>query len=238
VGDGASRFDLTLFAAATVAGLSLVAEGRSEDVALVAVLVAETALLSAAQEAARRIPDHNDIVALARFALAADVLGHGIRGAFLAGAPRPFEGAARGAYHVETALVVGWPIALALVAWRRFGGERIPAVPVGAWVGLTVGHVLVWPLSRRQTSTLLFAVELAAVAWGGLCAFLAWPKRWTSVHGVVLFLLGAEVVVATLGPFLTDVFRDWSVARILYAYTFSGLAAWYLWRMFRASLDR
>lgn len=198
---------------------------------LVAVLLAELALYARARRASRSSPRHSPIPSLIGFAFWADIAMWALQFAILRHAPRPFVGGARLAYHLETGLVVGWPCLVALVGLSVFlPHQRRVTSPlvVGAHAGAIVLHVALYPLSRAATARFFVVVELAAVAAVGIAAYVAYGRRkWGSLEGVVLFLAGAELVVTLLGPYATNPFKDWDVARMLYFASFSALALWY-----------
>lgn len=202
-------------------------------------VAAEAFLAGMAWRAARRVREHRPVAAAVTYGLGADLAMRFLQVAFLEGAPRPFTGAARLAYHAEVALFFGWPCALALLAAHVFRPGRAGAVfagwvpswvPVGVWFGLVPGHILTFPLGGKRTSKLFFWVEIAALAWAAWCVIRSWRTRWGREHGAVLFLLGTELVIVLLGPFITNVFKDWNLAKLLYTASFLTLGAWYLRR--------
>lgn len=199
------------------------------DLTWIAGMCAEGMALLCAAVASRVDPRHRPIALLFAFAFASDVIAKAAQIAFLSGAPLPFTGAARAAYHVEVALSIAWPCVLALLAARTFQRlrPRATCIPVGAWLGVGVAHALLFPMSEEQTSRLFLGVEAAMLLLAASCVVAGWRSTWRSVHGVVLFLLGVELVVVVLGPFATNIFRDWAVARIIYTTAFTGLAFWY-----------
>jgi hypothetical protein len=198
---------------------------------LLAVLLAEIVLIVRAWRAARFSPRHRYVPALIACAFVTDVSAYLIQRLMLRGEPRPFTGLARLAYHVETAMVVGWPTEVALFGlWvflpRRW--HRTRPVVLWAWAGAVAYHVLAYPLSRLATRVLFVGAELVAVAVVVGAAIRAYgQRRWGSLEGVALFLAGTEVVVTILGPYATNPFTDWDVARAIYFAAFVGMVAWY-----------
>jgi len=211
---------------------------RHDDLIWLAGMCAEGMALGSTFFAAREEPRHRAVARLFAFAFASDLAAKALQVAFLAGAPRPFAGVARGAYHMEVAISVAWPCLLAYTAARLFLRERVHAacVPVGAWLGVVVSHVAHFPMKRAGMARVFLAVELAMLLWAGACVAVGWRSAWRSVHGVLLFLLGTELVVVLLGPYASDVFRDWNVARVIYMAAFVGLAFWYAARPVRPHL--
>jgi len=83
--------------------------------------------------------------------------------------------------------------------------------------------VLAWPTDRPHAQRALHVIELGSVAVG----FLAWRFRrlvWTPVQRTALWLLVVELVVALLGPYRTDIYERWHVARVAYLAGFGVLA--------------
>lgn len=198
---------------------------------LLAVLLAEVVLIVRSWRASRFSPRHRYLPALIACAFVTDVAVYLLHRFALRGAPRPFTGWPRLAYHVETAFVVGWSAEVALFGlWvflpRRW--HRARPVVLWAWLAAIGYHVLAYPLSRLATTVFLVGAELAAVVTVAVAAVLSYRlRRWGSLEGVALFLAGTELVVTLLGPYATNPFTDWDVARVLYFAAFAGLAAWY-----------
>lgn len=200
-------------------------------------IAAEAAALAGAVRTLRRTP----VVALLAFGLASDVLASAGGRWLLDGASRPFAGLARGWYHVETALVLGWPVALATAAWcvlvlpSRWYSEPAPALAWGAGLGGLVLLVSAHPAPRGLVATVLLAVEAVSVAVAWLAVARGWRRPWGAAQMALVLLIPVETVVLILGPFGRDVFRDWpTLARIPYAVGFASVAA-VLWRARRVS---
>lgn len=113
---------------------------------------------------------------------------------------------ARLAYHLEVAVVVGWPALIAGAAWALFGGSvppgrsqekrcgnslgdgqkrtvfsqidpgKIRELLFGAWLIVAGGMAACYPLRRGWTAPVLHAVELGFVA----VALAAIPAGWRS----------------------------------------------------------
>lgn len=208
---------------------------RNDDLIWLAGMCAEGMALGSALFAAREEPRHRAVARLFTLAVVSDLAAKALQVAFLAGAPRPLAGVARAAYFAELSLSAAWPCLLSFAAARLFLRHRARAacVPVGAWLGFMAASVLFFPLKRQATS---LALELAMLLWAGVCAVTGWGGAWRSVHGVLLFLLGTEVVVVLLGPYAGDIYRDWNVARVIYTAAFVGVAFWYAARPVRPHL--
>lgn len=160
----------------------------------------------------RRFP----VVLLLGFALASDLVIAGGRALLLDGAPRPFVGGARAWWHVETLLVIAWPLALAGAAWETFRLRprpvRWPLVMLGAWaLVLWAPLVLAHPVRRGAVAGVLLVGELAGIAAGAVAVGRGWRYPWGPAHAVLVVLLSIELVIAVLGPFTHDVFRSWAV---------------------------
>lgn len=202
---------------------------RKDDLIWACGILAMVILAGAAWRAAGRVASHRPVALAVSYGLGADLARRFLQIAFLAGAPRPFTGAARLLYHVDFTLMVGWPCALTLLTAAVFRPRSALAtgVPLGTWFGLLAAHALVYPLGERQTQRVFFLVELLMLASAALTVAGTWSRRWRSPHGAVLFLLGTELVVVLLGPFVGNVFRDWRIAVVLYGSAFLALSIWY-----------
>jgi hypothetical protein len=154
------------------------------------------------------------VLALLTFALA-DELAQLCLHAALDGAPRPLAGWARAGWHVSITLSLGWPAALARVTWGRRSDPLL-----GAYLGALAGLAIVYPPSTAGLRWTLLAWELAcvAVAWWGL-----WRRRsvtWGAAEVCLVVLVACESAVVLVGPFASDPFLRWWIARAFY------LGAW------------
>lgn len=156
----------------------------------------------------------------------------------LAGAPRPFRGVDRVAYHLETCFVLGWPSALALCGWHTFDGSRLGGWMrrgiIGLWLGSVVGLIVLFPLPRGHTAPALAAVVGLAVGAGLFSIARAWKSvRLTSREGEgVGTLLAAELALWILGAWGqgAGVFTLWDeLARMPYILVWLILLEFY-WR--------
>jgi hypothetical protein len=59
---------------------------------------------------------------------------------------------------------------------------------------------------------------------------------WTPVQRSALWLVTVEMVVALLGPYRLDIYRDWYLARVAYGLGFVAMSAAQIdaWRRHRA----
>ncbi len=211
--------------------------------------------------AARRLPALRVLAALCAFALLADLTlgfhdletgrGWGIAH-HLAALTKPVHGWSRLAYHLETALVLGWPALVTAAAWRTFGASRVhprtlvvspppPGPPLAillAWLTLTLALALAFPLPRDLTAPTLHLWEGLCVVVAGVAIARAWLRKgtaWDGAHYPVGLLVVVELAIVTVGPFAAgDPFGDWSTtATPAYLCSFSLLSLYLagcLWR--------
>jgi hypothetical protein len=168
------------------------------------------------------------VALLLAFALASDLAILAGRELVLAGAPRPFAGLARAWYHLETALVLGWPCALALTTWRSFvwGRGVAWALPWGAWIGCSLMLAVEHPIPGARVAIVLHLVEALGVLVAWRAIWRGWPRAWGAEHRALVVLVAVETVVLILGPFGRDLYRDWPLlARLPYAAGFTACAA-------------
>lgn len=192
-------------------------------VASLAAALATAALLS------RRTPYRPVVVALV-WGLVVD-LAVGVRDPNGAGwglahylARRPWSGADVALWHLSNALVTSWPAVVAGLAWWAFRGpKRTPlAAVVACWAAANVALVAhgVAPITRP-----LKAFEVGCVAAGGLAVWLG-RRRREAAPMAAAWLVALQVLVVTLGPYKADrdPYRDWDLARLVYALGFAVLA--------------
>lgn len=204
--------------------------GRFDDVSWVAVISAEVMLVVTSRWRAKLFPEHIPIVYVISYVTLADVLARLLQVLVLRTATYPLMGTDRLAYHMETLLLTGWPAGIGVVAflvflprWRRLA----PWAMVGTWIGLNMGLMMTFPPPRGATKSILQAWSMFVPTVVGGLAWMRWHFRWTMAHAVVLFLAATELVVAIVGPYATNPFRDWMVARVIYLITFTTLAICY-----------
>ena len=110
-----------------------------------------------------------------------------------------------------------WP---AQVRCERSTERSVADILLGAYLGLLAGLAIVYPPSRAGLRWTLLAWELAcvAIAWWGL-----WRRRsvtWGAAEIVLVVLVACESAVVIVGPFASDPFTRWWIARAFY------LGAW------------
>lgn len=101
------------------------------------------------------------------------------------------------AYHLETAVVLGWPALLAAAAWRVFAEQTASAKPRENYS--KVMHVRdIAGLSRRARDLIFGAWLIAA---GGLAACYPLPRGWTLpvLHAAEIFFVVAALAAITVG---------------------------------------
>jgi hypothetical protein len=91
---------------------------------------------------------------------------------------------------------------------------------LAAYIGLLAGLAIVYPPSRSGLRWTLLVWELCcvAVAWWGI-----WRRRavvWGAAEHVLVVLVSCETMVVIVGPFASDPFTRWWIARAFY------LGAW------------
>ncbi|WP_437647334.1 hypothetical protein [Sorangium sp. So ce362] len=187
---------------------------------------------------ARHRPEHRPVAWLLAYGLAANVVRRAIRigvlapaRAELAGAP--FTGWTRLAFHVESALFIGWIAGVAALAVWIFGRRRpwgVLAVYVVAVAVLAAGY----PTFRGELlGRAYLALELAALCTSVGCLILWFlgGERGRTHHLAAGFIVIGESLML-LGPFRVGIFDAWDLARsILIALYISlvpvqGVAIW------------
>lgn len=196
-----------------------------------------------------RVP-RSPIVRLLIFALVDEVAVEMLHRFAFEGAPRPFGGGVRALYHLETALVLGWPAGLAAVSWQmglstprrtkrtevtpyRSAWEdvkkevRLFPVPLnlaGLYLGATIGLVMAYPIPRERLAMLFHAWEALCVAfaWAGIRR--GWGRVWGRAEVSLVALTSCETMVATIGPFASDPFTRWWIANVFYTVTWVAVA--------------
>ena len=169
------------------------------------------------------------VVMLCAYALVDEVLLEAGHRWVFAAAPRPFAGVVRVAYHLETAIVLGWPAVLTAAAWRVFAW-RVQGPPaflaIGACWAVTAGGLAFrYPMPREWVALTLHGFEVAAVAFAAVAVVRAWRRPWGTAHASVLLLVAVELSVAGIGPFVRNPFADWQLASCSYLIGFLALAA-------------
>lgn len=201
------------------------------DPRLCAVVAAEAGALVSAWLLGRRDPSYRIARPVFAAALVIDLYATVLQVVWLKGAPKPFTGAVRAAYHAETALFAGWPAVVAAFGARAFGrtihpkvGRRGPHGVAVAWALFVLGSIAFFPMSTPAVQRSLAVAEGTSVATCGVFALVAYDAaRWKPVHALALGLAGIELVVVTVGPFATSPFTDWAIAQVIYVITFGTI---------------
>ena len=103
---------------------------------------------------------------------------------------------------------------------ERSTARSVADILLGAYLGTFAGLAIVYPPSRAGLRWTLLAWELGcvAVAWLGL-----WRRRsvpWGAAEVCLVVLVACESAVVLVGPFASDPFTRWWIARVFY------LGAW------------
>jgi hypothetical protein len=103
---------------------------------------------------------------------------------------------------------------------ERSTARSVADILAGAYLGLLAGLAIVYPPSRAGLRWTLLAWELGcvALAWLGL-----WRRRsvtWGAAEVCLVVLVACESAVVLVGPFASDPFLRWWIARAFY------LGAW------------
>jgi hypothetical protein len=168
---------------------------------------------------ARYRPEHRPIAWLLGYGLASDAVRELIGAkvlrparAELAGAP--FAGWVRVAFHVESAMFIGWMAAVAALAVLIFGRRRpwgVLAVYVVAVAVLAIGY----PTFRGELlGKAYLACQLAA-----LCTSVGFLLRWfagrepAKVHHIAAGLIILTELSMLAGPYRFGIFTTWHLAQ-------------------------
>jgi hypothetical protein len=186
----------------------------------VAATLSATVVL-AAWAVARRRPEHRPIASLLSAGLVADLARQGI-GVYVLQPTRaaagglPFTGAARFAFHVDQALFLSWPAALAACAVLVYLGRR--PWPVALVYGLAVTlFTMAYPALRgAPLGRAYLGAELAALAVClGTFITWAWRREAPDLTRSVMFIISA-VELVTLLPYRKGPFAFWPLAQASY----------------------
>jgi hypothetical protein len=133
---------------------------------------------------------------------------------YFAGKATPYIDEARVVFHLDEALYLAGPAALAWMAVQLLvgrGGAHVVGAAAMAWCGLIVGY----PHPFRGAT--LGLVYLGAHGVAGLVVvssvalwYMANRGRWMVVSGYLLLLYLAGDVVAVAGPYAGDPFTSWA----------------------------
>jgi hypothetical protein len=190
------------------------------------------AVVALAWAVAKRLPDHRSVAWLLTLGLAADVAREVIQVNVLqptrvAMGAGPFHGFARGAFNVDEALFLAWPVGIAACATWVFLRHRTWAF-LAAYILAVALVVQAYPTLRgAELARVYLGAELAAIVVG-LGSFITWAwKRETPnlTHVVMLFVVAVEAV--TLLPFGKGPFVYWSLAQASYMTLYVALMVVY-----------
>ncbi|WP_437767111.1 hypothetical protein WMF27_20895 [Sorangium sp. So ce281] len=187
---------------------------------------------------ARHRPEHRPIAWLLGYGLATDAVreiigARVLRPARVELAGAPFTGWVRVAFHLESALFVGWMAGVAALAVWIFGRRRPWGVLI-AWAVAVAVLAIGYPALRGALLAKVYtACELAA-----LCVSVGFLLRWyfgrepaQSHHFVGGLIVVAELTMLA-GPYRVGIFGAWDLARsILFALYLAltptqGVLAW------------
>ena len=100
------------------------------------------------------------------------------------------------------------------------GARRARQALLGAYLGTLAGLAIVYPPSTAGLRWTLLVWELCcvALAWWGL--WRARRRTWGAAEAVLVVLVACESAVVLVGPFASDPFTRWWIARVFY------LGAW------------
>ncbi len=172
---------------------------------------------------------------LLAFALVDELVLEALHAWCFAGAPRPLAGWHRAAWHLETMFVLGWPAGLAAACVPsapsspagRGRSALSAARPLGArdvllacYLAAVAGLAIVYPIPAARLRWIFLGWEVLCVAfaWWGIAR--RWGAPWGPVERCLVVLVSCETMVALVGPFASDPFTRWWIARCFY------LAAW------------
>lgn len=94
----------------------------------------------------------------------------------------------------------------------------------GAWLALNAALLAAWPVPGATVQRALLGAEVAALVAGAVAVGRGYRRAWRWPHAAVLWLLGVELVVVTLGPYRYSVYERWDIGQALYAAGFAVLA--------------
>jgi hypothetical protein len=171
---------------------------------------------------ARHRPEHRPIAWLLGYGLATDAVreligARVLRPARVELAGAPFAGWTRAAFHVESALFLGWMVGVAAMAVWVFGKRR-PWGLLVAWALAVTVLALGYPTVRGELlGKTYLALELAALCTSIGC-FISWfagRERARPHHLIAGFIIIAELSTLA-GPFRFGVFDAWDLSRSIF----------------------
>lgn len=133
------------------------------------------------------------------------------------GAPRPFHGLARLAFHIDEAIVLSWPLIMLACALHYFVGGRAWRWALVGWIA-AVCLCFIYPYFSGQRLVYVYGVVgIAALvaSWGCIVSGVLFRAalRPTLAHLVVI-LYAATDVGTWLLLFVQGIIRDWPLVLI------------------------
>jgi hypothetical protein len=166
----------------------------------------------------RRIPEHAPVAAAISWSLVSDLGRAALQELALQDAPVPFTEAARAAFHLEQALYLSWPAALAGAALLVYRG-RSPWPAAAAWALSCVVLALAYPWLRAERLAFVHAVLWTAAM--AAVAALAWRRlRGAPQRALALLASGATAVIVVV-LWSDSPVANWNVARIVQTVAFA-----------------
>jgi hypothetical protein len=180
---------------------------------------------------ARKRPQHRSVAALLTFGLAADVVRQVLQWvvlvpAYAALAGAPATGWVRVAGHVEQALFLAYPAALAGTMLWIYIARRPWPVAIG-YVITALALVASYPALRGEPlGKIYLGFQLACVAVM-VGAFVHWvlfrKNPPTPSHFVVALMSVVEIANVTVGPWRVGLFDRWNLAQLGYCMLYAAL---------------
>jgi hypothetical protein len=179
---------------------------------------------------ARKRREHRPVAALLAFGLLSDLARWPLRAWVLLPAherfgTEPLQGGARLAFHVDQALFLAYPAAVAALAIGIFLRRRPWAVAI-VWAATIGVLAAMYPATRGALLRRCYlAAELASLTLA-VGSFITWVwKRETPTltHGCVMLIAGIELAML-IGPYRLNIYSDWDIAAAMYSTMYVALA--------------
>jgi hypothetical protein len=138
----------------------------------------------------------------------------------------PLQGIERALFHVDSAIHVADPIAVASVAVLVFTGRR-PWAAIGVWAIAVVALVLAYPWARwEHLRQCYLAVELAALCVGcGAVATWLWRREPVRLeHTAMAMIIAIAFISVIFGPLRYGLFDRYDLAQIFQCILFFALS--------------
>jgi hypothetical protein len=193
--------------------------------------VLSAATVALAWALVRKKPEHVPVAALLTLGLACDVARRALtRGVLLPAIARdgdaPFTGGVRAVAHVDDALFLAWPAALAACSLAVFLRRR-PWPVILVYVAFVAAIAIAYPmtrdglLARAYTGAELFAVMVslgAAIMW-----YRSPSKVQTTTAQSTLVVIVASELASVVGSWRLGIFDNWHLTQIAYLLMFAVL---------------